>query len=258
MENISKGWQQIMDSIWNKEVNINEKQELIGSFDTEVLIIGAGMAGILTAYYLKEKGVDAVVLEKDRIAGEITGNTTAKITSQHGLIYDKLINYHGMETARLYARANEEAVDEYENLIKNRHIDCHFERVSSYLYSTEGTDTLEKELNAANDVGINAEFTTKVELPFDIKGAVRFKRQAQFNPLEFINGITDDINIYEKTKVIHVRKHMAYTDMGTIKAKNIVFATHYPFVNIPGFYFLRQHQERSYVLALEKIGRAHV
>lgn len=255
MENISKGWQHVMDSIWNKEVKINEKQELIGSFDTEVLIIGAGMAGILTAYYLREKGVDAVVLEKDRIAGGITGNTTAKITSQHGLIYHKLINYHGMEAAKLYAMANEEAVDEYENLIKNRNINCHFERLSSYLYSTEGTDNLEKELKAAKDVGINAEFTTKSELPFDIKGAVRFKGQAQFNPLEFINGITDDINIYEKTKVIDVRKHTAYTDMGTIKAKNIVFATHYPFVNIPGFYFLRQHQERSYVLALENAGK---
>lgn len=242
-----------MKSIWNKEVSIEDRQEAMKSFDTDVLIIGAGMAGILTAHYLKENGIDAVIVEKDRISTGVTANTTAKITSQHGLIYDKLIKKHGMNTAKMYGKANEDAINAYENLIHRRHINCHFERLPSYLYSTSDTEVLKQEHRAACSIGMKAEFTEKSELPFDIKGAVRFDSQAQFNPLEFIKDLADDIKIYENTEVTNVRKHTAYTDMGTITAKHIVFAAHYPFVNIPGLFFLRQHQERSYVVAVKNV-----
>lgn len=240
-----------MESIWNKEVCIGERKELIGSFDTDVLVIGAGMAGILIAHYLKCEGMDVAIVEKDGIAQGTTGNTTAKITSQHGLIYGRLIKKHGIDTAKMYARANEEAIDAYEKLIKEKGISCHFERLPSYLYSCHDADVLKDEAEAACSAGIKAEFTDRAELPFPIKGAVRFDNQAQFNPLEFVKGISAGITIFENTKVIGVKKHTVYTDMGTITAKHIVFAVHYPFVNVPGLYFMRQHQERSYVLALK-------
>lgn len=113
---------------------------------------------------------------------------------------------------------------------------------------------LKKEAIAARRLGIKASFVAGSEiseLPFEVNGAVRFENQAQFHPLEFVKHLAKDMKIYENTKVIAVKGHEVYTDRGTITAENIVFATHYPFINVPGFYFLRQHQERSYVLALE-------
>ncbi|MDE7250847.1 MAG: FAD-dependent oxidoreductase, partial [Lachnospiraceae bacterium] len=81
--------------------------------ETEVLIIGGGIAGILTAYFLQEKGVPYMLVEKDKICGQATGNTTAKITFQHGLIYDKLLRSTGIEKAKIYLQANKAAFEQY-------------------------------------------------------------------------------------------------------------------------------------------------
>lgn len=240
-----------MKSIWSEEVLIAKQKELIGSLTTKVAIIGAGMAGILTAYLLKEQGIHAIVLEGDRIAGGQTKNTTAKITSQHGLIYNNLIKTCGIKKAKLYADANETAIDMYQNIIDNNNINCEFKRLPSYLYSTTQTNVLKTEADAAKQLGIDANFIVESNLPFPITGAVCFKNQAQFHPLKFIQYLAKELTIYENTKVISVKQHVIYTERGTVKADNIVFATHYPFINVPGFYFIRQHQERSYVVALE-------
>lgn len=165
------------------------------------------MAGILTAYMLKKKGQDVIVIEADRIASGQTKNTTAKITSQHNLIYDELINKAGISRAVGYAKANEAAISEYEKIVGRENVDCHFERLTAYLYSTEemGKEQLLKEAEAAKSLGIEAHFVDGneiKELPFSVKGAVCFENQAQFHPLEFINGILKDIEIYEKTRVL--------------------------------------------------------
>lgn len=238
------------DSVWSKSVNIKPRKTLDRNLETEVAVIGAGMAGILTAYFLEEAGKEVVVLEADRIASGQTKNTTAKITSQHGCIYSKLKKDFGMENARLYAEANEEAITEYQRIIEENDISCHFERRSAYLYSTVDEKSLKKEAEVAASLGIQAYYTKETKLPFDTTGAVCFEEQAQFHPLEFIESIAEDLTIYEKTKVLSVKGHCITTNRGMVKAQFIVFATHYPITNVPGFYFLRQHQQRSYVLAL--------
>lgn len=239
-----------MKSIWSRDVEIPEREVPMWSKYRDVVVIGAGMAGILTAYYLKNQGFKVAVLEADRIAGGQTCNTTAKITSQHGLIYSKLIKKVGMKKARLYARAHEEAIKEYDSIIREKNIDCHFEKLPAYLYSFENEEPLREEAAAAAALGIDASFVKDAGLPFETVGAVCFKNQAQFNPLEFIKEISKDIEIYENTKVTGVHGNIISTDNATFMADKIVFATHYPIVNLPGLYFIRQHQERSYVLAL--------
>ena len=124
-----------MKSIWTAETKIRNRESLPGDIDTEALVIGGGLAGILTAYYLKQAGIDTVVLEADRIGSGQTKNTTAKITSQHGLIYDRLLRTLGSKKAEQYARANENAIDEYEKLIREKEIDCDFVRCPACLYS---------------------------------------------------------------------------------------------------------------------------
>lgn len=240
-----------MESIWSRDVKIEKRESFVGNQRVQAAVIGAGMPGILIAYYLQESGLDVVVLEADRIASGQTKNTTAKITSQHGLFYNKLMKNLGEEKAWIYAEANERAIRKFAKIIEKEKIDCHFKRLPSVLYSTKDSVLLEAEADAAMIAGITSRFTMESELPFPIKGAVVFENQAQFHPLEFIANIESKLTIYEKTRVLSVKDHMIYTERGNIWAENIVFATHYPIINVPGLYFLRQHQERSYVLALE-------
>lgn len=240
-----------MKSIWSEEVKIKTRDSLDEDIATEVLIIGAGIAGILIGYKLKEKGLDPIIIEGYRTLQGNTKNTTAKITCQHDIIYSKIIKEFGKEKAIEYAMANTLAIDEYEKIIKEKNIECEFERKPSYIYSTESLDEINKELEAARVVGIDAEFTTDVKLPFKVKGALKFNNQAQFNPLSFLKEISKDLNIYENTRAIEVDEDTVVTNRGKIKAKHIVVATNYPFINVPGYYFLKMHQERSYVIALE-------
>ncbi len=245
-----------MESIWKKDTKIGERPALFGEYNADVVVIGGGMAGILTAYFLWEKGMDVVVLEADRIGSGQTGNTTAKITSQHDLIYHKLLQDYGRERAGQYAEANERAIGEYRRVIQRREIDCFFEERPAYLYSTSYDDVpaLEREAAAANRLGIDAEFTYALDLPFPVKGAVKFGGQAQFHPLKFLQGIAQKLTIFEHTRVKDVEGTCVLTDGGRVQAKHVVFATHFPFLNAPGCYFLRMHQERSYVVALENAG----
>ncbi len=242
-----------MESIWSKTTRLNAFPGLTGDIKTEAVVIGGGMAGLLIAFFLQGCGVETVVLEAETIGSGQTRNTTAKLSSQHNLIYGRLISDFGTEKAAQYARANEEAIRAYRRIISERQIDCELEDFPSYLYSTNPLDiaALEKEARAAKHLGISAEFTVQTSLPFPIAGAVKFQNQAQFHPLKFIKVISDELKIFENSRAVHLEGNRIFTEGGSVTAKHIVFACHYPFVNFPGLYFARMHQERSYVLTLD-------
>ena len=238
-----------MKSAWTDNVSIQEFKTLEDDIKTDVLIIGGGIAGILCAYFLKQAGVNYVLAEANRIGCGITKNTTAKITSQHGLIYDKLIKNVGIEKAKMYLESNQLAVQKYRELCKN--ISCSFEEKNSYVYTINNRNKIEKELSAMDKLGFNADFEEKIQLPFAINGSIKFKGQAQFNPLQFLSSICSELNIYENTFVKEIENNTAKTDKGNITAKKIIVATHFPFINKHGSYFLKLYQHRSYVIALE-------
>ncbi len=200
---------------------------------------------------LKQKGRDVVLIDAAEIASGNTKNTTAKITSQHDLIYSKLIAEFGEEKARQYAKANELAIKKYKEIIEDKRIECDFEEKPAYVYSLNEVDVLKEEVEAAKNLGIDAEFVQEANLPFKINGAVKFNNQAQFNPLKFLKGISNELVIYENTRALEIKENLVVTSGGNITANNIVVATHYPIMNAPGYYFMKMHQERSYVLALE-------
>ena len=242
-----------MKSVWSESCKLKKRGTLKKDIKTDILIIGAGIAGLLTAHMLKKSGRDVILIDGDEIASGNTKNTTAKITSQHDLIYNKLILEFGEEKARQYAKANELAIEKYKEIIKERKIDCDFEDKAAYIYSLNEIDILKEEVEAAKKVGINAEFVEKADLPFEIKGAVKFNNQGQFNPLKFLKNISEDLIIYENTRALEVKDNLVVTNRGDITANSIVIATHYPIINIPGYYFMKMHQERSYVIALENV-----
>lgn len=238
-----------MHSIWNENVNFPQFPRLKGTKKTDVLIIGGGLAGVLCAYFLKQKGVDYILAEGGRICSGTTANTTAKITSQHGLIYYKLLKKLGAEQASMYLHANQAALKEFQRLCEK--IECDYEIKDNYVYSLDNIALLEKEFYALSKIGFKAHLVKNVSLPFKTAGAVKFSNQAQFNPLKLISKLCKDLNILENTFVREIRDNKAITDSGEIQADKIITATHFPFMNKHGSYFLKLYQHRSYVIALK-------
>lgn len=241
-----------MKSVWQEAASLPSFPELERDIRTDVLIIGGGIAGILTAYRLKERGIDCVIAEKGRICSGVTGNTTAKITSQHGAIYAKLLKNIGAENARKYLLANENALKQYEKI--SRKIDCDFENKDNFVYSLNDKKKLTDEILALDRIGFTADFVEDIPLPIKTVGAVRFPKQAQFNVLKFLSAATKDLKIFENTFVKEMVGTNAVTDRGKIFAKKVVAATHFPFINKHGLYSLKLYQHRSYVIALENAG----
>ena len=238
-----------MESIWRESARLPQYPQLKGDISTDVLVIGGGMAGLLCAYQLMKAGVDCIVAERKRIASGVTQNTTAKLTSQHGLIYSRLDKQFGLEAAGLYLRANEEALSEYRGL--GADIPCDFSEQSHTVYSRQGVQNLEDELAVLSRLNYPAELVGELPLPFPTVGGVRFPHQAQFHPLKFLSGIVRDLTIFENTPVQSLSKTEAVTAHGRIHANAVIVATHFPFLNKHGSYFLKLYQQRSYVLALE-------
>ena len=238
-----------MKSLWENTAEKPDFKVLDGDKKTDVLIIGGGMAGVLCAFEMKNRGVDYILLEAEKIGMGITRNTTAKITSQHGLIYDKLITKFGVEKAKKYLETGEWAVKRYKELCTQ--IDCDFEEKTSFVYSLKDKSVIEKEIRALEKLGFNTIFKEQTPLPLKIAGAVGFRNQAQFNPLKFLYSISKGLNIYENTRVKELAGNTAYTDRGKIIAEKIIVATHFPFLNKHGSFFIKMYQHRSYVLGLK-------
>ncbi len=237
-----------MDSVWTT-VQLPSFEPLRENIRTDVLIIGGGLAGLLCAWRLAQAGVDYVLVEADSLCSGITKNTTAKITSQHGLIYDTLIRQFGAEKAHMYLDASQKALRQYGALCRN--IDCDYTEQDSFVYVLHDRQRVDRELQALHKLGFDATFEKELPLPFAVAGAVRFPRQAQFHPLKFVAGIAKGLRIYEHTKVRHLAPGKAITNCGTISAKKIISATHFPLLNKHGSYFIKLYQHRTYVLALK-------
>lgn len=236
-----------MQSVWN--MKMPRFAPLDGDLRTDTLIVGGGIAGLLCAYRLQELGADYALIEADRICGGVTKNTTAKLTVQHGALYQELIRRFGTEFAALYYNANQAALEEYRRLCAK--IPCDFREEPAYLYARTDRRTLEREQRAMELLHAPATLTDRTPLPFETVGAVCLEGQAQFHPLKFLSAIVKDLRIYEETPLLELAPGQARTPHGTIRAKNIVIATHFPLLNKHGSYFLKLYQQRSYVLALE-------
>lgn len=236
-------------SIWHLDTHFPELPTLEGEIQTDVLVIGGGLTGILIAAELKRLGIDYVLIEANTILGGTSGNTTAKITSQHGLIYRKLLKKLGPEGARCYWEAQETALEAM-NELRSQHF-CDYEQKDNYIFAREDIRSLEMEFRALQKLNIPADLKPDVDLPFPVAGALRFPNQAQFHPGKLAAAIAPELRIYEHTAAREIGDHQVLTDRGTIRAEKIIVATHFPILNRYGAYFMKMYQQRSYVLALK-------
>lgn len=251
-----------MNSYWiDSTKNLTSYPKLDSNLNTDVCIIGGGITGISCAYKLAKQGLNVIVLEKNKIANSTTGNTTAKITSQHGLFYKYLNDSFSRDFAKKYLNANEEAILDIENIINSENIKCDFSKQDSYVYTTNTTELekIKNEVNIVKSLGFNCSFEEKIPLPINILGAIKFPNQAQFNPLKYVNHLCASITtnagkIFENTTVLDIKhednSYLTLTDNHYIKSKYVIIASHYPIINTPGFYFLKMYQETSYVIAV--------
>lgn len=248
------------DSIWSDggRIQMPQYEKLTRIKKVDVTIVGGGLCGLLCAYFLKEAGVEC---EGSRIASGTVRHAMAQVTSQHGLIYSRLLETLGEEKARMYFEANELALRKYRELAAS--IDCDFEERSSYIYSRTDKECIEREVRAASLLGMKAEFCETPELPFDTAGAVRFPNQAQMNPVKFLYGLVKDI---EKSDKVTIFEEMPVDDWinGTTWSglyitipKNIICATHFPFYKKAGGYNNKLYQNRSYIMALDHVPELH-
>ncbi len=238
-----------MASLWQDGVKQNAFAPLKGHHHADVLIIGGGITGVLCAHYLHKQGVDCLLLEANSIGGGTTAHTTAKITAQHGLIYQKLLSRRGADFARAYYDAHTEAIQEYRTLAKS--IPCDFVTTDNLIYSRLSEAVIDRELEALDKIGRPEMLAENLPLPFSTKGAVRFANQAMFHPQKFLAHLLRGLPIHESSPVTELSGHTAITPHGQVTADNVIIATHFPFLNGHGLYWMRLYQSRSYVLALE-------
>ena len=291
-----------MNSFWLDSIeNKNKFNKLEKDISTDVCIVGAGIFGLTCGYYLTKQGYNVVLLEKEKdIASKTTGHTTAKITSQHNLIYKYLIDSLGESMAKKYLYANQDAIENIYQIINDENIDCDFVRQASYVY-TNNLDELEKiklENKAVNSLGFKSEFVTSTPLPFNVLGALRFPNQAEFNPIKYAYGLAKCITsngssaidglvnagsvgsvsvgdgivenspggaslnlakgtgeIYTDTLVQNIKKEndefITSCKDYVVRSKYVILASHYPFIDRLGYYFLKMYQSTSYVIAVD-------
>ena len=252
-----------MSSYWiNSTENLGKFKQIDSNYNTDVCVIGAGMAGLSTAYYLSKAGLKVIIVDKDNIGEKVSGNTTAKITFQHNLIYDYLINSYSYDLALNYLKSNRKAISNIKNIIDDENIECDFEYQDNFVYTTRQEDIgqINKEVQALNSLNEPAEFVTKCDLPFKIVGAIKTKHQAQFHPRKYMLGLANSIIsnggiIFTSSLVTNVEKsldgYVTCVNNYNIKSKYVVLCSHYPFINFPGLYFSKMYQSTSYVLGID-------
>ncbi len=212
--------------------------------ETDVAVIGGGITGITCGYLLKKAGLHTVIIEADRIAKGTTGHTTAKITSQHNLIYHKTISQMGKELAKQYADANESASREIKRIADENQIEWDYALQSAYVYTEQDNyiRQIEDEVRAASSLGIQAFFEKELPVPVKIKAAVRFDGQAQFHPRKYLLALAQTFcgggcEIYENSRVIDLEESLNYTVTTAqgkrVTAKKVIIASHYPFIINP-------------------------
>lgn len=258
----------IETSYWTQHTGATIYSTLQEDIQVDVAVIGAGIAGLSTAYFLKQAGLRVAVLESGQIGGKVTGHTTGKVTSQHNLCYADLERRFGAETAKLYGEANQTAITEMEQIIKKENIDCDWQRDASYVF-TEKQDELARfknEVLVARRLGLPATFELKTALPFNVQGAVRFANQAKFHVGKYLHGLAKAIHgegsyVFENTKASPPHDSSPCrisTRGGTVTARDVIIATNVPFpIAAHSYYGAYEYPLKSYIVAA-KIDEANM
>ena len=228
------------ESCWVANAPATTYPRFEGSDRADVAVVGGGIVGLTTACLLVTAGYTVTVLEALKVGQQVTGRSTAKVTSQHTLIYADLIERLGLERARLYGEANHSAAEFIAGCVRNLDIECEFERKDAYAYAdrAQSRDAIEAEAEAARTLGFAADVLDTAPLPFRTEGALRFTNQGQFNPAQYLVALARAISeaggkIFENTRVDDVSRQrggrwQVEAARSHLTAERVVIATNIP------------------------------
>lgn len=248
------------ESLWINSSKGNEYKKLNKDIQTYYLIIGGGIVGITTAYLLTKNNLKVVLVDANKIGEGCTGRTTGKITSQHNIIYSKLKKKYNLDVAKAYYEANNKALDLIERIIKSNDINCDFERLTSYVFTEQASylKDLQEEYEVCKKIGIDCEYNDNLDIPFNVKAAIGFNNQGQFNPKKYIDSLAKLITrqggkIFENTAIVDIEKDEEYKlkdrEGNVVTASNVIMACHVPWYDDLGLYFAKLKPERSYLVS---------
>ncbi|MEI6666079.1 MAG: FAD-dependent oxidoreductase [Chloroflexota bacterium] len=247
-----------LQPLWVDRTDQRRYERLTGEVEADVVVIGAGIVGATAALLLRQQGLRVVLLEALRVAAQVTGGSSAKVTSQHSMICRDLARIFDEQIARRYGAANEWAIGEVERMVRTLEIECAFERRSAYTYAItpEREDDLRDEARVAAELGLPAQFTSEVPLPFSTVGAVRFDGQAQFDSFAYTAGLVAAVDhegarVFEESRVTSLDDHNGVTvrtERGVVRARDVIIATTLPFID-DGMYFARTTPKAHAVIA---------
>lgn len=251
-------------SLWLATAESPKYGPLPGDLSRDACVIGGGIAGLVTAYQLARRNLRVIVVEARRIAAAVTGNTTAKVTSGHQIIYRDLLQNVGATEAQAYADANQWGIEWIAFTSSSLDIDCDLQRRPMLVFSEseKEEESLHEELEAAKSLGLPVSWISSPDLPFPTLGALRCQNQVQFHPRKFLLGLAREltrmgVEIFEETRALEVGESeeggIVVTDHGTIHCRSVVVATHYPIYD-PAMYLARLEQWRDYALAAKVRG----
>jgi glycine/D-amino acid oxidase-like deaminating enzyme/nitrite reductase/ring-hydroxylating ferredoxin subunit len=243
-------------SYWNATAESTSFSPLSGDLTVDVAIIGAGIVGITTARLLKDRGVSVAVIEGRRVGRQVTGKSTAKVSSQHGSNrYQILVSKFGEERARLYAEAQEAGIRRISELAARHGIDADIEPMPAFVYTRDESyvPELEKEVEVAQRLGLPASLTRETGLPFEVVAAMRWDGQAQFHPVKYVAGLAatipgDGCHVFENSRAIDYEPTRVVTESGTLSARHVVMATHLPLGQV-GMYYSTNYPKAEPVIA---------
>lgn len=246
-------------SYWLDSVTVKKYPTLEEDIRVEVCVVGGGITGLTTAYMLAQTGKKVALLEANEIIGGTTGHTSAKLTAQHGFIYDTFLGNFGKDDAKLYYDANTEALEFIASTVKDLQIDCDFSREDAYLFAeTEaGAEKIEREAKAYEKLGIDGKVVTSLPIDLAITKALRMPNQAQFHPAKYLEKLAEAFTglggeIYENVTALNIKgeeQPTVYTTGDfTVTADKICICSHFPFYEGKGLYAARMYADRAYVL----------
>ena len=229
---------------------------LRGKQQAEAVVVGGGLCGVTAALLLAKGGMRVVLLEADRIGFGTSGHSMARATVQHGLVYSRLKEHWGLETAQAYATCQTRALKTMASLVDELNITCGWSLQDASLaaITNEESRLLEKEETAAQTAGLAMSQTSGSRCPLPAQHLLTMPAQAVFNPYAYLLALADTFvllggRVYENSRVRTINTQSVATETGVVHAPFVIIATHFPIINFPGWYFLRARQMRSYVAA---------